>query len=94
MRKAWLRKYPRVPGAGRFVAYFVQVEILAERNKTTEIPVYEFVDDPEESANRGIRFQRRIQVGTKPFTEEGFTIREKGRDKWVPGASIFMARPV
>jgi hypothetical protein len=90
----YLRKYPKRPGAERFAAFYVAVEVVRPEEKVTAVPAYEFRDDPDLTALRGYPAQRRVQVGTKDYREAGFVVREAGkRPKWVPAAHVFDSVP-
>jgi hypothetical protein len=94
MKTAWLRKYPKLPGAARFQAYYVMVEVVREEEKIGTQPVYEFVDDAERTAAMGFPCQRRIEVRREEYREAGFVVREKGgRPKWVQACDLFDRDP-
>ena len=93
MHTAWWKRYPKVPGAERFVPYYVHLEIIRKEDRVTIQPVYTFIDNPAESARLGRPFQNRLQTGTTETVEPGFICRYRGKEKWIAANSIFARHP-
>jgi hypothetical protein len=94
MKTAWLRKYPKLPGAARFQAYYVLVEVVREEDKIETSTVYRFEDDSDRTAAMGFLCQKRIEVGKQESRRPGFIVREKGgRPKWVAAEDLSQKDP-
>ena len=87
---AWLRKYPRLPGAARFVAYYVPVEVVAREARTVEY----IHQERKDVAQPGGGFLSEYGPPEKrTLVDEWVRIREKGKLRWTEASNVHAEKP-